>query len=425
MKYISTRDSSNQCDFTQAMVQGLANDGGLFVPQTWPKIDIKAMSEINDYAQFAQNLLQPFLAESELALDLEKICRTAFDFKIPLVELREQTAVLELFHGPTAAFKDVGARFLAGCMQDYLMKNPSGKKNTVLVATSGDTGGAVAAAFYGMPNLDVKILFPAGRISPRQEKQLTAWGGNVFAFAVQGTFDDCQKLVKETLLDADLKRQVNFISANSINIGRILPQMVYYAFASSAYFKKHGAAPGFIIPSGNLGNSLAAVWAQKLGFPISQVVLATNANSTVLHYAQSGRYVAQSTVATLANAMDVGNPSNMERYLNLFSHTEFTQKLQVFSVDDQKIKDCIRNGESKWGQVWCPHTAVAVYVREQLKSPHWIVVATAHPAKFESIVEPLIGHAVPVPQSLEQILKKPSQSQMLQPDLAQFRKYLL
>lgn len=423
MKYVSTRDSKVSVNFTQALLEGIASDGGLFVPESWPWLDIEKLSKTENYADFAFQCLLPFVGEEALTSKLQDICREAFDFTIPLVPLKSQTAVLELFHGPTCAFKDVGARFLAGCMQKILGQYPSGKKNIVLVATSGDTGGAVAAAFYKKANIEVKVLFPARKISARQEKQLTAWGENVQAFAIEGNFDDCQAMVKQALVHQEFKTQINFISANSINLGRILPQMVYYAFASLQYQKQSHKLPGFIIPSGNLGNSLAAVWAWKLGFPIREIILATNANKSVLNYATTGNYKGLPTVSTLANAMDVGHPSNMERYLNLFNHEQFKNLVKVVSVEDVDIENAIRQGEKDWGQIWCPHTATAVWAREQEASSHWIIVATAHPAKFESIVEPLVKHEVAIPNELKEILKKPSQVIHLKPDLALLKKY--
>ncbi|MBD0319136.1 MAG: threonine synthase, partial [Gemmatimonadetes bacterium] len=327
---------------------------------------------------------------------------------------------LELFHGPTAAFKDVGARFLAGCLSRIAASDA--RPLTLLVATSGDTGGAVAAAFHGRPGVEVAVLFPAGMVSPRQEKQLTSWGGNVRAFAVRGDFDACQRLVKAAMADPGLRASRRLSSANSINVGRLLPQMAYYAWASLEYLARHGAAPGFVIPSGNLGNAAAALWARRCGLPIREVVLATNANPAVTAFFGGSAWTPHPTLSTLATAMDVGSASNMERVLHLFGGEAGTrQALRAFRVDDDEIRRVIREGVGAWGEVWDPHTATGIAAREQLDTPHWIVVSTAHPAKFEAVVEPLIGREVPIPSGLARLLDRPSHAEQIEPDLEAFR----
>jgi threonine synthase len=328
--------------------------------------------------------------------------------------------VLELFHGPTAAFKDVGARFLARCLAR--LPAAAGRPRTVLVATSGDTGGAVAAAFHGQPGIEVAILFPKGRISARQEKQLTCWGSNVRSLAVRGDFDDCQRLVKAAFADPALRAHRELTSANSISLGRLLPQMTYYAAAAIWHLRSTGAAPGFVIPSGNVGNATACLWARELGLPIGEVVLATNANTVIPDYLAGGEWAPRATVPTLANAMDVGNPSNMERLFALFSGAATVRRaFRAFAVGDDAIREQIRRGPAEWGEVWDPHTATAVQVREQLGAGEWILVATAHPAKFESIVEPLIGRPVPVPPPLQALLDRPSSAVEIEPTLDDLR----
>lgn len=420
MRYVSTRGGGAPATLSQAIERGLAPDGGLYVPERFPDVAPDALDGADTLAEVAARLLAPFFAGDALAGALDDICREAFTFPVPLKELRGGTAVLELFHGPTAAFKDVGARFLAATMSRIGGSDP--RPLTILVATSGDTGGAVAAAFHGRPGVEVAVLYPAGMVSPRQEKQLTTWGGNVRAFAVRGTFDDCQRLVKAAMADAELRAARRLSSANSISIGRLLPQMAYYAWASREYVRRHGVEPGFVVPTGNLGNATAALWARRIGMPVREVVLATNANPAVTAFAGGAPWAAHPTVATLATAMDVGSPSNMERALHLFGGEDACRPaLPAHAVTDDEIRRVIRDGLADWGEVWDPHTAVAVAVRERLEGGGWIIVSTAHPAKFEGVVEPLIGRAVPVPPELQSLLDRPSEVTEIEPTLDAFR----
>ncbi|HEX8243935.1 MAG TPA: threonine synthase, partial [Longimicrobium sp.] len=295
MRFVSTRGASPAVSLGEAVERGLAPDGGLYVPDAYPTVTEDALSGAESLADVAERVLAPFFAGNALAPALSDICREAFTFPVPLRELHDRTAVLELFHGPTAAFKDVGARFLAALMSR--LRGGDARPLTILVATSGDTGGAVAAAFHGRPGVEVAVLFPAGMVSPRQEKQLTAWGGNVRAFAVRGAFDDCQRLVKAAMADPALRAARRLSSANSINVGRLLPQMAYYAWASREYVRRHSVEPGFVIPSGNLGNAAAALWARRAGLPIRQVVMATNANAAVTAFAAGAPWAAHPPVA--------------------------------------------------------------------------------------------------------------------------------
>jgi threonine synthase len=282
-------------------------------------------------------------------------------------------------------------------------------QRTVVVATSGDTGGAVAAAFHEHPEITVVVLFPKNKVSLRQQKQLTCWGSSVRAFAVRGDFDDCQRVVKTAFANRAWAEAKGLLSANSINLGRLLPQTVYYAAASLWYLRQRGAEPGFVIPTGNLGNAVAAFWAREMKLPMRDIVLATNANHAVPSYFASGSWTPHATIPTLANAMDVGDPSNMERLRDLHPDVaELRRVAQAISVSDEAIRSTIALGRARWQQTWCPHTATAVHVRENLPSAHWVVVATAHPAKFESVVEPLIKQPVAVPPSLAVLLEKPT-----------------
>lgn len=408
MKFLSTRNSTPPVSFSESLLMGLAPDGGLLVPDKFPVFTQSDLSRLakSPFLEVAKTIARAFNEQDELAPHIDSICEEAFNFPIPLKKLKDQTAILELFHGPTCAFKDIGARFLASAISQ--LQTMKKQDLTVIVATSGDTGSAVASAFFEKPFLDVIVLFPEGKISHRQEIQLTCWGKNVKSFAVQGDFDNCQKMVKEAFLDYWWQTNKKLISANSISVGRILPQTFYYAWASLQYFSETGEKPGFIIPSGNLGNATACLWAKKMGFPIREVIMSTNMNRSVQDYALTGVFAKHATLTTLANAMDVGNPSNIERIFHFYPiHQDFKNEVSVCSVTDEQIKDTIKNGEKYWGEIFCPHTATAVYAREQVKSPHWIIVATAHPAKFESIVEPLIGKMVEIPKPLEAILHQP------------------
>jgi threonine synthase len=408
VKFISTRGQAPAVSVSQAMEAGLAPDGGLYVPESFPVFDF---DRFQSYPELAYRVLAPFFEGDPLAGKLEKICQHAFSFPIPLKDIDQTTSVLELFHGPTSAFKDVGARFLAECLVEL-----GGPMRTIIVATSGDTGGAVAAAFHGKPGVQVVILFPKDGVSERQKKQLTCWGDNIHSFAVQGDFDDCQKAVKQALSDENLRAKLNLSSANSISVGRLLPQATYYAMASLLHKNRHHSDPSFVIPSGNVGNAVAALWAKKMGFPIGKIVLATNANRVVPDYFHTKEWKPASSVATLANAMDVGNPSNMERVFNLEKMGFDLKDVSSISVSDDQIRETIRAGEKRYGEIWCPHTATAVYARELLKdmAGEWIVVSTAHPAKFETIVEPLIGHKVEIPEALAKMMKLKARVEDLQ-----------
>ena len=326
--------------------------------------------------------------------------------------------MLELFHGPTCAFKDFGARFMAAAVARA--HRAADRKATILVATSGDTGGAVAAAFHRRPSIDVVLLYPKGLVSPRQAQQLACWGDNVRTFAVRGTFDDCQRVVKEAFRDPALSSAFALSSANSINVGRLLPQMVYYAAASLEVWRREGRLAGFIVPSGNLGNVTAGVWAREAGLPIGDFVLATNENRAVTEFLDGGDWRPRPSVTTLASAMDVGNPSNMERLRALFPD-RLGAKVSAQLVTDDQIRATIHEDAETLGYVWDPHGATAAHVyhhfpADRLDRP-WVLVETAHPAKFNEIVEPLVGHEIPVPPALARLLSLPRQEEDMEPSL--------
>jgi threonine synthase len=415
LRYLSTRGRSPAATISRAIAAGLAPDGGLYVPESMPRLDVSAFDPDGALADTAATLLAPFFAGDPLAAELPAICREALDFETPLRALPQRDAfVLELFHGPTAAFKDVGARFLAACLR----RLPRADKRplTILVATSGDTGAAVGAAFHRQPNIEVAILYPDGRVSPRQAHQLGSFGGNVRTLRVQGRFDDCQRMVKAALNDEALQSVRPLSSANSISLGRLLPQMSYYAHATLQWWRGRGTPLNFIVPTGNLGNALAALWVRGTGLPVGELRLACNANATLPEFFDGGEYRPRDAVATLANAMDVGAPSNFERLRWTFGNdeAELRRTLRAASVDDAMIRRTIAHHASAHGEVFCPHTATAIHVLDSLReagnTAPWAVVATAHPAKFEGVVEPLVGRSIPVPSALAAMLERPAEA---------------
>ncbi|HEU4409817.1 MAG TPA: threonine synthase [Polyangiaceae bacterium] len=430
MRYLSTRGASPPCTLGEAVARGLAPDGGLYVPETLPRAAAPAGPGAPPaLAAFARAFLAPFFEGDPLAAELGAICDEALDFDTPLAPVPRapgRLSVLELFHGPTCAFKDVGARFLAAC----LARQPRDRALTVLVATSGDTGGAVAAAFYGRPGVRVVVLYPKGLVSARQRKQLACWGGNVTTLAVRGTFDDCQRMVKAAFNDPDLRARLELSSANSINVGRLLPQAAYYARAAHELYAREGERPSFVIPSGNLGNALACVWARAAGAPVGTIALATNANAVVPDFLRTGRYEPRPSVPTLASAMDVGDPSNLERLRHLAPGLDaLGSEVSAESVDDDAIRRRIEQSARELGFVFCPHTAAATeaYARmpeARRAGAHWVLVATAHPAKFESVVEPLVGHAVEVPESLARLLDRPPVEREIGPEPGELKALL-
>ena len=418
LRFESSRGGAPSVSLSQAIAQGLATDGGLYVPASLPRIDAKSFASKSSLPQLARAALGGFFAADGLDSELGAIADAALQVAAPTTAVSgcaDPLYALELFHGPTAAFKDFGARFLAECHQRLQPGGASSKPLTILVATSGDTGGAVAAAFHHRAWARVAILYPKGLVSRRQERQLTCWGDNVLSLRVDGTFDDCQGLVKAAFRDPDLSRKHRFSSANSINIGRLLPQMIYYVASCLELFQKTGVKPSYIIPAGNLGNACAALWARAMGFPLGRIVLAHNINRTVADFLATGRWQPRPSVATLASAMDVGNPSNMERVRSLYPTLEsLREHLSADTVDDATIRARIRGDFMQYGREWCPHTATAaeVYARlseRERRAQPWVIVATAHPAKFNDIVEPIIGKPITVPKSLADLLSLPEQ----------------
>jgi threonine synthase len=428
MKFVSTRSAAPAVDLSSAINAGLAADGGLFVPDTLPRFDPRAFDGVDSLPAIAARLLQLFFAADALAGELDAICAEAFTFAAPLTPLATtDDHLLELFHGPTAAFKDFGARFLAACMRR--IARDSTHALTILVATSGDTGAAVAAAFAGMARFRVVVLYPDGRVSPRQAHQLGCFGGNVSTLRVAGSFDDCQAMVKEAFADSALRRRVPLSSANSISLGRLLPQMVYYAHSALQHWRANGTFLNYVVPTGNLGNALACMLARACGLPIGRIALATNANLTLHDFFAGAEYTARPSITTLANAMDVGAPSNFERLRWL--EPDAAQLRRHFTLDavgDDAIRATIRSRHSRHGEILCPHTATAVRTLENLRqegaSGPWAAVATAHAAKFDAVVEPLIGRPIVVPKALADLLARPARAEPMPAEYPALRAYL-
>ena len=427
MRMLSTRGIAPPASISDAIAAGLAPDGGLYMPETLPRFTPTDFDGDATLAQVGKRLLRPFFAGDVLEGELDAICDAAFAIDPPLRAFGETNDyILELFHGATAAFKDYGAGFLAAALAAL----PRGDKPlTIVVATSGDTGAAVGAAFHRKPGVRVAILYPDGRVSPRQAHQLGCFGDNVRAFRVAGSFDDCQRLVKTLLSDAAFKKEVPLGSANSISLGRLLPQMAYYAHASLAHWRASGRPLNFVVPTGNLGNALACFIARRMGLPIGELVLANNANDALAKFFEGGDYAPQPSIATLANAMDVGAPNNFERLQWLEPDAAWLRaQLSAESVGDNAIRATIVDTWKRYGETVCPHTACAVRVLQRLRTRgvdgDWAAVSTAHPAKFPEVVEPLIGQEVPLPPALATMLERPSHAQPLADDAEALRDLL-
>jgi len=430
MRFVSTRGKAPAASLGTALFDGLAPDGGLYVPEViepWAADEIAALPSMS-LADIGVRVLQPFATRAIDARTLSAVVHDALDFEIPLVEIEPGIFSLELFHGPTLAFKDVGARVMARLMAAL------GGDVTVLTATSGDTGSAVANAFYGIASARVVILYPEGRVSPTQEAQLTMFnnepGSNVRGYAISGSFDDCQRLVKEAFADKDLRQRVPLTSANSINVGRLLPQMIYY-FQAVADLGRRGisAPPVICTPSGNFGNLTAGLMAKLSGLPVSHFIAATNVNDVVPQYLATGTFTPRASQHTIANAMDVGNPSNFERMLWLYGgKLEAVRKNVAGSRhEDTDVRATIKDVFDRTGYLLDPHSAIGylgITTRED-QGGHdgrgGIFLATAHPAKFSEVVDPLIGRTIDRPAPLTHALARPRQIMKLDATLAAVR----
>jgi len=427
MKFYSTNKDSPLASFKEALLQGLASDKGLFMPQRLPILDKKFYKNLKgmSFKEIALNVSLAILGDDFSASELENIIGAAFTFDSPLVQLSEGLFVLELFHGPTLAFKDFGARYMAELMEFYMQD--SKKPLYILAATSGDTGSAVAQAFYNKANIKVVILYPSGKVSEIQEKQLTTVGGNVTTLEVDGNFDDCQKMVKDAFLDSDITAQLLLTSANSINIARLIPQSFYY-FSACAQVKNFEDEIIFSVPSGNFGNLTAGVMAKRIGLPVEQFIAATNENDIVPQYLKTGEFSPRPSVQTISNAMDVGNPSNFARLSNLFfdDFSKMNESISGAKFSDDATRTGIKELHEKYNYLADPHSAVAYMgIKDTASSAQKIFLSTAHPAKFLDVVKEVTSVEVEIPERLKNCLSKEKQSTFLKNKYEDFKQLLL
>lgn len=432
MKLYSTNNPKQQVEFKEAVFQALPQDKGLYMPVEIPNVDPLFLKNIQQYSfqEIAFEVASTLLQDTIPGEDLKKIIEEAVNFDAPLHFLTPDTAVLELFHGPSFAFKDFGARFMSRIMGYF--NEQEEQTLEVLVATSGDTGGAVALGFLGVEGTRVTILYPKGKVSEIQELQLTTNGQNIRAIEVEGTFDDCQDLVKKAFVDEELNEKLRLTSANSINIARLIPQMFYY-FHAYAQLKAQGADKVvFTVPSGNFGNIGAGVLAQKMGLPVHHFVAANNANDTVTEYLKTGEYKTKPSVATLSNAMDVGAPSNWVRIMDMFEddYEMVKNNISAYTFDDEETKKAIREVYEKYDYMLCPHTAVAYLAAEKYKSEQpgeyaSVFLSTAHPCKFPEAYSEVLFSKVKVPDSVGEMQDKEKLKTRMAVDFDRFKEYLL
>ncbi|WP_346236657.1 threonine synthase [Niabella insulamsoli] len=430
MNYYSLNKKSPIVSFKEATILGQAPDGGLYFPETLPLVDqkwIADMASISD-VDIAFEVMKPYVGGSLNNDELYAIVERTINFPIPLQQINEDIFSLELFHGPTLAFKDVGARFMSRCLGHFLKDED--RSVTVLVATSGDTGGAVASGFYGVDKVNVVILYPKGRVSAVQEKQLTTLGKNITALQVEGSFDDCQRMVKEAFKDQDINSKKFLTSANSINVARWLPQQIYYFLAYKQWQYKT-MPPVVSVPSGNFGNICAGILAKVTGLPLGPFVAACNVNDIVSEYLETQRLNPKETVATLSNAMDVGNPSNFIRIIELFQHqfSDLKQNLSAQTITDDQTIETIKRVKKADGYTLDPHGAVAYLALEQILAQQpqhkGFLLETAHPVKFPDAVEQATGEKVSIPAALSDMMKRENESIAIRPDFEDLKSFLL
>lgn len=430
MQFYSLNKKSPDVNFKDATINGQAPDKGLYFPYQIPQVKKELIENIESISneEIAFEVIKPYVGDTINETDLRRIVSETVNFSIPLVQVNEQIASLELYHGPTLAFKDIGARFMSRCLGHFV--KGSDKKVTVLVATSGDTGGAVANGFYNVEGVEVVILYPSGKVSSVQEKQLTTLGNNITALEVEGNFDDCQQMVKAAFLDEELNKKLFLTSANSINVARWLPQQFYYFFAYKQW-KQKDIPPVICVPSGNFGNICAGLLANAGGLPVKHFIAACNANDVVPEFFSSGNYAAKKAVATISNAMDVGDPSNFVRIMQLFQQevTALKNKVSSVSVTDAITKETLLSVYKKYNYLCDPHGAVAYRALEDYLNAHpgdkGIFLETAHPVKFYDVVEPIINETVPVPESIQQQLQLEKKSIKIKTGEGELKEFLL
>lgn len=429
MQFYSTNNPGLRASFKEAVMKGLPDDNGLFMPVSIAQLPDDFIRNLAQYSfqEISMRVASSFLQGAVPESDLRDIVEKAIDFPAPVVGLDDRIFVLELFHGPSLAFKDFGARFMARTMS--WLNRGEDKELTILVATSGDTGGAVAAGFYRTPGIRVVILYPSGKVSALQEKQLTTLGHNITALEVDGTFDDCQALVKKAFLDNEVTARMRLSSANSINIARLIPQSFYY-FEAIKQVGNEGLPLVFSVPSGNFGNLTAGLMAKKMGLPVHRFIAATNANDVVPAYLETGTYQARPSVRTLSNAMDVGAPSNFARMLDIYCSTWNIMKEDIagYRFPDDATRDAVREIENKYGYVMDPHGAVgylALREHQQKEVCRGVILETAHPAKFLDDMEVILGKRIVVPERLAELADKEKVSVRMPVDYGNFKEWLL
>jgi threonine synthase len=432
VKFVSTRNGKKPVSFREAVFSGLAPDGGLYIPTEQPDLRarIGAFSKKNTFQEIAEALSGDLIGEELSREAVRRVSERAFTFEPALQPLEEGLTLLELFHGPTCAFKDFGASFLAAVMEEFLLQES--RQAVILVATSGDTGSAVARAFHRKDSIDVVILYPSGRVSTLQEQQLTTLGGNVTALEIQGSFDDCQRLVKEAFVDSRLRESLVLSSANSINLGRLIPQAFYYIYGVCRLERATEEQLLICVPSGNFGNITAGVYAWQWGMPVDGFIAATNVNDVVPEYLMTGEFRPRRSQKTLSNAMDVGNPSNFERLSIMFegSVDKMRKWIRGVRITDQETRQTMSQVYRDTGVLIDPHTAVGVlasrrYRRDSGFVGHILTLATAHPGKFVDIVQEATGVAPDLPATLEDALSKKKQATTLTASLEVLREFLL
>ena len=431
MKYYSTNGKAEKATLKEAVVKGLASDKGLFMPEAIKPLPQSFFDEIQNlsFQEIAYRVADAFFGEDIPADDLKKIVYDTLSFDVPAVPVTDNIYSLELFHGPTLAFKDVGARFMARLLQ-YFIKQEGNEQVNVLVATSGDTGSAVANGFLGVDGIRVYVLYPKGKVSDIQECQFTTLGQNITALEVDGVFDVCQALVKNAFMDADLNKHMKLTSANSINVARFLPQSFYYFYAY-AQLKKLGKADQMVVcvPSGNFGNICSALFGKKMGLPVKRFIAANNANDIFFKYLQTGKYEPKASVQTIANAMDVGDPSNFARIYDLYNkdHAAICADISGATYTDEQIADAIRECKASTGYQLDPHGACGYKaLQEGLKDGEvGVFLETAHPAKFKSTVDGIINGDIEIPAKLAAFMKGTKQSIAMTKDFADFKAFLL
>ncbi len=431
MQYYSLNNISEKVDFKAATINGQAPDKGLYFPEYIPLLSKDWIDNLQNKSneQIAFDVIQPFVGGTIEESDLHSIVAETINFNMPLVKVTDNIFALEMYHGPTLAFKDIGARFMSRCLRHFVKNND--KKVTVLVATSGDTGAAVANGFYKVEGVDVIILYPSGKVSNVQEKQLTTLGENITALEVKGSFDDCQQIVKQAFADKEIIEKLFLTSANSINIARWLPQQFYYFFAYKQWKNLFETDPIISVPSGNFGNICAGLLAKQSGLPIKHFIAACNANATVPNYLKTEKYEPLAAIPTISNAMDVGNPSNFIRMLQLFDNKfpNLSSAVSAYTVSDDETKLILKNVYKSTTYLMDTHGAVAYFSLQKYLQLHTsekgIFIETAHPIKFYDVVEPIINDKILITTSIQNCLNIPKQSVVINPDYKELKEILM